>query len=145
MMLQNQDLGYLSSNWNHLQRRSRNNALLLLLVIALLAALAFAQDDPASFTTFTAPGAGTKSGQGTFGISINDSADVTGFYVNSGSYDKQTAVYHGFVRSASGTFTQFDVSGAGTKAGQGTNRQRSMQAVRWWGYSWIVRAWDTVL
>jgi len=78
------------------------------------------QEVAVAYTTITAPGAGTKSDQGTFPLSINDPGVITGFYVNSGSYSNQTAVYHGFLRTAEGTYTTFDAPASGTKPNQGT-------------------------
>ncbi len=51
---------------------------------------------------------------GTAGLSINTAGDVAGTYTD-GSY-----VAHGFVRTATGTITTFDVPGAGTGMLQGT-------------------------
>jgi hypothetical protein len=65
----------------------------------------FSQEPAATYSTLTAPGAGTKSGQGTFAISMNDPGVIAGFYVNSGSYTDSTAVYHGFLRTAGGAYT----------------------------------------
>ena len=55
--------------------------------------------------TFEAPGAGKDgySGQGTFPQGINDLGEVSGFYADVNS------IYHGFVRTASGSITTFDV------------------------------------
>ena len=63
-------------------------------------------------TTFEAPGAGTSSGQGSSGISINLEGAVLGFYADSNN------VVHTFV-CVSGctsprTFTTFEAPGAGT-------------------------------
>jgi hypothetical protein len=70
-----------------------------------------------TFTSFNAPGAGTGAGQGTLAVGINSasSASVVGAYIDS------KGAYHGFVRSGSGTITDFNAPGAGTGAGQGTN------------------------
>ena len=46
--------------------------------------------------------------------SINDSGEVTGTYDDSGG------VFHGFLRSASGTYTSFDAPNSGTGRSQGT-------------------------
>ena len=67
-----------------------------------------------TISKFDAPGAGTGSpgadgsakNQGTIPIGINSAGVITGFYV-----DKNIA-YHGFVRAANGTITEFDVAGA---------------------------------
>jgi hypothetical protein len=45
---------------------------------------------------------------------VNPSGTSAGYYVDANS------VAHGFVRARDGTFTEFDVLGAGTGAGQGT-------------------------
>ncbi len=68
--------------------------------------------DNGSFTTIDAPdaGDGASSGprEGTVVLAINASGEVTGVYIDSSGND------HGFVRSAGGTVTGFDVSGATT-------------------------------
>ena len=64
-----------------------------------------------SITEFDALGAGTGKNQGTFPASINTTGDIAGMY-----FDASNA-YHGFVRSAAGTITQFDVPGAPTTTG----------------------------
>src|ERR1700734_385126 len=58
------------------------------------------------FTTFDAPGAGTTASllQGTSAFGINAGGDITGFETDA------TGIHHGFVRSAAGTFTEFDDS-----------------------------------
>jgi len=64
---------------------------------------------------FDVPGAPTTTPhRGTSPDSINGAGDITGLYVDAG------AVRHGFVRSTAGTFTTFDVPGAGTNLTQGT-------------------------
>jgi hypothetical protein len=68
-------------------------------------------------TTFDAPGAGTGSGQGTFTAStggLNPAGAIVGGYLDASN------VNHGFVRAPDGTFTTFEVPGAGTGSGQGT-------------------------
>lgn len=82
-----------------------------------------------TFTSFDVPGAGTDSSAckdapaapgappwlaGTQAGSLNPEGAVVGQYVDN------NCVIHGFVRSADGSITQFDVPGAGTGAGQGT-------------------------
>jgi predicted membrane protein len=57
---------------------------------------------------------GGINGSGTAGISINSSGMITGVY---GSSD---AEIHGFVRSAAGAMTDYDVPAAGTGAYEGT-------------------------
>ncbi len=76
-----------------------------------------------TFTTFDPPDAGTVPGsfQGTnaaefmpaFG-GINPAGTITGFYADANS------VYHGYIRTARGTFVTFDVPRAGTGNWQGT-------------------------
>lgn len=61
---------------------------------------------PQNFTVFDAPGAGTGSGQGTISYDTNNSGVSTGVYFD-GSYNS-----HGFLRSADGTMTTFDVDGS---------------------------------
>ena len=51
----------------------------------------FVRATDGTITTFEAPGAGSKSGQGTGGVSINADGDVAGFYRDA------TDVAHGFV------------------------------------------------
>ena len=46
---------------------------------------------------------------------LNDAGTIEGVYIDSNN------VYHGFLRAAGGTFTTFDVPGAGTGPGQGTS------------------------
>ena len=52
--------------------------------------------------------------QGTFPISINAGGEITGMY-----FDTNNA-YHGFLRAADGTITEFDAPGAGTGGHRGT-------------------------
>jgi hypothetical protein len=69
-----------------------------------------------AFTTFDAPNAGTGLNQGTFPAGINIGGDIAGMY-----FDANNA-YHGFLRVAAGTITEFDVPGAPTTIGhRGTN------------------------
>lgn len=60
---------------------------------------------PATFTVFDAPGAGTASGQGTDAIAVNSSSVSTGDFTDSSNN------IHGFLRASDGTFTTFDVDG----------------------------------
>ncbi len=57
------------------------------------------------YTILDAPGAGTGIGQGTQALSINDAGEIAGVYWDSSSIE------HGFVRSASGNYTTFNVPG----------------------------------
>ncbi len=64
------------------------------------------------------PGAGKGGDQGTgieYPEGINSVGKITGEYIDSSN------VGHGYIRSPDGTFTKFDVKGAGKGAGQGTN------------------------
>ena len=55
--------------------------------------------------TLDVPGAGTKGGQGTEALSINEAEEIAGIYFDSNS------VEHGFIRDALGNYTSFDVTG----------------------------------
>jgi len=83
-------------------------------VVFLACGLASAQH----ITTFEAPGAGTSSGQGSSGISINLEGRVLGFFADSNN------VVHTFLCGAGctspRTFTTFEAPDAGTGANQGT-------------------------
>jgi hypothetical protein len=73
------------------------------------------QGSVGNFTTIDVSVAGTGVLQGTFPISINAAGDIAGIYITPG------IVAHGFVRTADGTVTPFDVTpGAGTGYAQGT-------------------------
>jgi hypothetical protein len=74
----------------------------------------FLRTPDGTFTTFDAPGAGTKTGQGTSSASINPEGAIAGDYADASN------VNHGFLRAPDGTFTTFDAPGAGTGSGQGT-------------------------
>jgi hypothetical protein len=76
----------------------------------------FVRATDGTITSFDAPGADTTpgSGNGTFGVGLTPSGEIEGVYVDA------NGVLHGFVRSKNGTFSTFDVPGAGTGAGQGT-------------------------
>ena len=71
----------------------------------------FVRDTKGKITTFDAPGAGTDVLEGTHPVSINDAGTVTGYYTDRflgfGHYRT-----HGFVRTAGGQITTFDVPGA---------------------------------
>ena len=75
-----------------------------------------------TFATFDAPAAGTTLNQGTFPVGIDTAGDVAGMY-----FDTKNA-FHGFVRSAAGTITEFDVSGAPTSIGHRGTVPMSMNA-----------------
>jgi hypothetical protein len=65
----------------------------------------FLRTPSGKFAVIDVPGAGPDgySGQGTFPQGINDLGEVSGVYADTNS------VYHGFVRTASGGITTFDV------------------------------------
>jgi predicted membrane protein len=67
-----------------------------------------------TITSFDAPAAGTGGTlvHGTAGIGINTAGAITGAYTDA------SGLYHGFVRAANGTITEFDAKGA--SAGPGT-------------------------
>ncbi len=73
-----------------------------------------------SFTSFEVPGAGTGTGQGTFDWNINSQGEMAGAYVDTGDVFSGTQVWHGYVRDPAGEVTEFDVPGAGSGPGQGT-------------------------
>lgn len=68
----------------------------------------FLRSPDGKFTSFESPGADTTPNDfnGTFAQSINDRGVIAGYYADA------TGLTHGFVRSAEGGFTTFDVSGA---------------------------------
>ncbi len=76
----------------------------------------FLRTPDGTITSFDAPGADTTpgSGNGTFGVGLTPIGEIEGVYVDA------SGVLHGFVRSKTGTFSTFDVRGAGTGPGQGT-------------------------
>ena len=67
------------------------------------------------FTTIDAPGAGTASGYGTFGESINATGDIAGYFIDA------NGVVHGFVEPSGGSMTTVDAPGAGTTLNLGTD------------------------
>ena len=69
---------------------------------------AFLRSPAGKFTTFEAPGADTtpQSFNGTVASAVNDLGEVTGYYFDA------TGTQHGYVRSATGKFTSFDVPGS---------------------------------
>ena len=77
-----------------------------------------------TITTFDAPGAGTSPGQGTLLSTVdglNPEGTISRGYVNEGSLFDNTQVFHSLVRDRDGNITEFDVTGAGTGPGQGTD------------------------
>jgi xanthine/uracil permease len=77
-------------------------------VVLLACGLASAQQ----ITTFEAPGAGTSSGQGSSGISINLEGAVLGFYADSNNLVHTFVCVRGCTSPS--TFTTFEAPGAGT-------------------------------
>ncbi len=71
---------------------------------------------PPPYTTFTSfdPTGSIDTFTAT-AIGINLEGAITGVYVDS------SGVLHGYVRAANGTITDYNVTGAGTAAGQGTS------------------------
>ena len=71
------------------------------------------------FTNFDAPGAGasppTGKVQGTIPTAIDTTGNVTGVYIDANN------AYHGFLRTADGTITEFDAPGASSAANRGTS------------------------
>lgn len=76
----------------------------------------FLRTPDGQFVSFDAPGAGLGVGldQGTVAISINDLGVIAG------QLESDKNVFHAFVRYPNGSFTTFDVPGAGSNPGQGT-------------------------
>src|ERR1700683_287256 len=75
----------------------------------------FLRQTNGTLVSFDAPGAGDAqfAGEGTIVTSVND------FGVIAGEYLDANQVFHGFVRSAAGTFVAFEAPGAGTTKGSG--------------------------
>jgi uncharacterized membrane protein len=69
---------------------------------------------PPSFTAIDAPGAGTTTPQGTFGVGVTANDNVIGYFVDAGG------VFHGFVRTSIGEFATIDAPGAEQAANYGT-------------------------
>lgn len=69
---------------------------------------------PPTFTNFDAPGAGTTSPQGTFGIGITTNGNVIGYTIDANT------VFHGFIRTSLGLFSVVDAPGAAATANNGT-------------------------
>ena len=70
-----------------------------------------------TFITFDAPGAGAEAVEGTWTATtytLNAAGAITGWYVDSGM------ALHGYLRTAKGNVSTFDVPGGGTGAIQGT-------------------------
>jgi len=74
----------------------------------------FVRDADGSFVApLDSPDGGTGTGQGTIADNINPTGEIAGEAID------DNGVYHSFVW-VNGTFTDFDVMGAGTGSGQGT-------------------------
>jgi len=69
---------------------------------------------PPTFTNFDAPGAGTTSPQGTFGIGITANGNVLGYSIDA------NGVVHGFIRTSLGLFSVVDAPGAASTPNNGT-------------------------
>jgi hypothetical protein len=76
----------------------------------------YLRDLAGHFTEFNDPNAGTDadSGQGTLSLGINPAGEIWGTYMDEGY------VFHGYLRSPEGSYTEVDVTGAGTDTFQGT-------------------------
>jgi hypothetical protein len=77
----------------------------------------FLRSPDGELSTFNARGAGKGAGQGTWPAGISG---INQWGVTAGTYVDTSGVFHGFVRTRGGIITEFDVRGAGTGAGQGT-------------------------
>jgi hypothetical protein len=91
------------------------NFLLLVPLTLFLVLTMMGQANAQHIITFDAPGAGKGSGQGTgcfaytdCSVLINNFGAITGYYLDANN------VYHGFLRSPEGTFTNFEAPGADT-------------------------------
>jgi hypothetical protein len=63
-----------------------------------------------TITSFDVAGAGTGTYQGTYGVAINNTGAIAGYYLDSRN------VYHGFLRAIDGSITTFDAPGAAMKS-----------------------------
>jgi hypothetical protein len=93
------------------------NFLLLIPLTLFLVLTMMSQANAQQIITFDAPGAGTGSGQGTgcfaftdCSVLLNNFGAITGYYLDANN------VFHGFLRSPEGTFTNFEAPGADTTA-----------------------------
>jgi hypothetical protein len=91
------------------------NFLLLFPLALFLVLTMMGQANAQHIITFDAPGAGTGSGQGTgcfaytdCSVLINNFGAITGYYLDANN------VFHGFLRSPKGTFTNFEAPGSDT-------------------------------
>src|SRR5689334_17706090 len=87
----------------------------LVLAAVIAAATTVAADAAPVFETFVVSGA-----RSTDPMRLDDDGVVTGSFVDMVGKPKP---FHGFVRSAAGTITTFDVAGAGTGQAQGTHAE----------------------
>ena len=85
----------------------------LVSVATMLVQMAAAQ----TFTVIDAPSSGSANGTGTYVTCINANAVVAGYYRTDGS-----AMTHGYVRAADGTFTEFDPPNSGQTFITGINK-----------------------
>src|SRR5580658_2414666 len=89
-----------SMHMNHLRTR-------LLPLCALALGLAGSAGAAGTFTVIDAPGASTRY-PGTFAVAVNASGTIAGYYTD------PSQSWHGFVRSPSGVYTEFQVNGLAT-------------------------------
>ena len=89
----------------------------------------FVRATDGDITTFDVPGAGTGSGQGTYGYGINLAGMIEGTYVDS------NGVYHGYVRTRDRDITPFDVLGAAPAAARAPRAITSMPPGRLRGHT----------
>ena len=79
----------------------------------------FVRTPGGAITNFDAPGAGTSPPtgkvQGTVPTAIDTAGDVTGVYIDANN------AYHGFLRTADGTITEFDAPSASSAPNRGTS------------------------
>jgi hypothetical protein len=69
---------------------------------------------PPSFTNIDAPGAGTTSPEGTFGVGVSANDNVIGYIIDA------AGVFHGFVRTSVDQFATIDAPGAALTQNNGT-------------------------
>ncbi len=86
----------------------------ILLSCLLVFALPAPSQGTGTFTTITAPAAGTGSQQGTAAVGIDTAGDVAGSYIDT------SGTSHGFLYSAAGVLTVIDIAGANTGKNMGT-------------------------
>lgn len=69
---------------------------------------------PPTFTNIDAPGAGTTTPEGTFGVGVTANDNVIGYVIDA------AGVFHGFVRTSVGQFATIDAPGAAPTQNNGT-------------------------